>query len=91
MGWRKIRVIGLILSEALMLAAAGAVAGVVSGVSVIFFLCHWHVTSGLVQGDISLKAIAEGISMAALMALAGAAYPAYRSASASPVESLRGA
>jgi putative ABC transport system permease protein len=90
MGWRKSRVMGLILSEALMLATIGALAGTLSGIAIIVFLSHWHVTSGLVQGDVSLRAIAEGGSMAALMALAGAAYPAYRSASAPPVESLRG-
>jgi putative ABC transport system permease protein len=91
MGWRKSRVMALIFSEALMLATTGALAGTLSGVAIILFLSHWHVTSGLVQGDISLKAIAEGIAMAAFMALAGAAYPAFRSASAPPVESLRGA
>ena len=41
-------------------------------------LAHWHVTSGLVQGDLSLRAVCEGIAMAALMAILGAAYPALR-------------
>lgn len=87
-GWRRRRVIELILLEAVLLAVIGAIVGVLSGISVIFFLSHWHVTSGLIQGDISLRAIVEGVILAALMALLGAAYPAIQSANRSPVELL---
>jgi putative ABC transport system permease protein len=90
MGWRTSRVIQLILSESLLLAAAGAVVGVLIGLASLVLLSHWHVTSGLVQGDVSYRAIVEGIAMAAAMALLGAAYPAYRIARVPPVESLRG-
>lgn len=90
MGWRTSRVIRLILSESLLLAAAGAAAGVVVGLAGLAILSHWHVTSGLVQGDVSYRAIGEGILTAAAMAVAGAAYPAFRIARVPPVESLRG-
>ncbi len=89
-GWRTSRVIRLILSESLLLAAAGAAVGVVAGLAGIVVLSHWHVTSGLVQGDISFRAIGEGVLTAAAMAVAGAAYPAFRIARLPPVESLRG-
>jgi putative ABC transport system permease protein len=90
MGWRTSRVIRLILSESLLLAVAGAAIGVVAGVAGIMVLSHWHVTSGLVQGDVSYRAIGEGVLTAAAMAVAGAAYPAFRIAHLPPVEALRG-
>jgi putative ABC transport system permease protein len=90
MGWRTSRVIQLILSESLLLAAAGAAIGVVIGLTGLVVLSHWHVTSGLVQGDVSYRAIGEGLLMAAAMAIVGALYPAYRIARVPPVESLRG-
>ena len=52
-------------------------------------LAHWHVTSGLVQGDLPLQAVFEGIAMAVVMAIVGAAYPALRFARLAPVEALR--
>lgn len=90
MGWKKSRVIKLILSESLLLAAGAAAVGVGCGVTAIAFLSRWHVTSGLVQGDISIEAICDGVFLAAAMAAIGAAYPAYRIASAPPVATLRG-
>jgi putative ABC transport system permease protein len=90
MGWRTSRVIQLILSESLLLAAVGAVAGILIGLAGLTLLSHWHVTSGLVQGDVSYRAIGEGVMIAAAMAIVGAAYPAYRIARVPPVESLRG-
>jgi putative ABC transport system permease protein len=90
MGWRTSRVIQLILSESLLLAAAGAAIGVVIGLAGLVVLSHWHVTSGIVQGDVSYRAIGEGLLMAAVMAIVGAAYPAFRIARVPPVESLRG-
>jgi putative ABC transport system permease protein len=90
MGWRTSRVVQLILSESLLLAAAGAAIGVVIGLAGLVVLSHWHVTSGIVQGDVSYRAIGEGLLMAAVMAIVGAAYPAFRIARVPPVESLRG-
>ena len=90
MGWRTSRVIQLILSESLLLAAAGAAIGVGIGLGGLVVLSHWHVTSGIVQGDVSYRAIGEALLMAAAMAIVGAAYPAFRIARVPPVESLRG-
>ena len=65
MGWRTSRVIRMILSESLLLAAAGAAVGVVIGLAglVVVVALARHV--GLVQGDVSYRAIGEGVLMAA--------------------------
>jgi putative ABC transport system permease protein len=90
MGWRKHRVVWLILDEALCLSLLAALFGTVLGVGAIVLLTHLKRTSGLVQGDISWRAIAEGIAVAVVIALLGAAYPAYRSANARIADGLRG-
>jgi putative ABC transport system permease protein len=89
MGWRTWRVVVLVVQESLLLAGAGSVVGVAGGFAVIVALAHWHVTSGLVQGDLPLRAVCEGVAMAALMAVLGAVYPALRFARLAPVEALR--
>jgi putative ABC transport system permease protein len=78
MGWRKSRVLKLILSESLYLSVLGAVVGVAVGILAITLLAHWRRTSGLVQGTISPRAVLEGVSVAIAIAIAGAIYPAYR-------------
>lgn len=78
MGWRKSRIVRLILSESLYLSVLGAAVGVAGGVIVIALLAHWRRTSGLVQGNISPRAIVEGVAVAIAIAIVGAIYPAYR-------------
>jgi len=90
MGWRKRQVVQVIVTEALLLAAAGAAMGTALGLSILSGLSHWHATSGLVQGDWPISAIVEGTLLAFLMAALGAAWPALRVTAAQPVEALSG-
>lgn len=77
-GWRRWRVARLIVSEAMLLSILGTIVGVALGVGMTIILAHWHKTSGLIQGDISLRAICEGAIVAAAIAFVGAAFPAWR-------------
>jgi putative ABC transport system permease protein len=90
MGWRKSRVVRLILNESLALAVLGLVVGIPCGIGLMYFMEHWHVTSSLVQGSASLATIGKAALMAAAMATIGALLPALRSASVPPVKALRG-
>jgi putative ABC transport system permease protein len=90
-GWRKSRIVRLILTESSMLALGGGLIGIVFGLLATSLLAHWHVTSGLVQGDVSFKAICEGLLTALVMAAMGGAYPAMRIAAVPPLEALRDA
>jgi putative ABC transport system permease protein len=90
MGWRASRVVRLILLESLLLASGGAVVGLAAGVTAVIALANWHVTSGLVQGDISPRAVAQGLLMAAVGAAIGSIIPAVRMSRVPPAESLRG-
>jgi putative ABC transport system permease protein len=89
MGWRKWRIARMIMGEAVFLAALGTVIGIAIGLGITFFLAHWHRTSVLVQGNISLRAIAEGTIVAAAIAICGGAFPAWRCANLPIAETLR--
>lgn len=89
-GWRPWRIVRMIFSESLYLAVIGAVVGVSLGVVITIGLAHWKRTSGLVQGDLSLQAICEGVTVAILVATSGAAWPALRCLRLPLAETLRG-
>ncbi|MFO0790776.1 MAG: ABC transporter permease [Pirellulales bacterium] len=91
MGWRTLRVMRLVVGEAMFVAVAGIALGTLLGIGVTAVLAHWHRTSGLIQGDISMQAIAEGAGVAVGIAIIGAAWPAYRCAQLPLAETLRGA
>ena len=90
MGWRKSRVVRLILNESLALAGLGLIAGIPCGIGLMFFMGQWHVTSSLVQGGVSLATIGKAALMAAAMAAVGALLPALRSAGRSARPSAPG-
>jgi putative ABC transport system permease protein len=90
MGWRKGRIVRLILLEALLLAAAGAILGIVVGVLSIFCLSHWHVTAVIIDGGIPLRTIGEAVLLAIGMASLGSAYTAWSVARIPPAMALRG-
>jgi putative ABC transport system permease protein len=89
MGWPKLRVVQLILAESLFLSLAGAVIGTAAGIGITIILSHLKKTSGLVQGDISMQAIFDGVCVAVAIAFVGAIVPAYRCARLPIAETLR--
>jgi putative ABC transport system permease protein len=89
MGWRKGRVARLIVSESLFLSVLGAALGIALGIGFTFLLAHWKKTSGIVQGDVSLRAIGEGLCVAVAISLVGAVFPAYRCARLPIADTLR--
>jgi putative ABC transport system permease protein len=89
MGWRTGRVAKLILIESLVLAGIAAAAGMAIGLAVTILLTYWKRTAGLVQGDISIRALVEGILVAFAIALIGAAYPVLRCSRLPIAQTLR--
>jgi putative ABC transport system permease protein len=88
-GWRKSRVVRLILYESLLFSIAGAVVGIVGAVVLTRSLSWWPMVSGLIKGDVAPKVMIEGFFIALAVGLLGGAYPAYRGAHLLPTEALR--
>ena len=88
-GWRRARVVRLILGESLVLSAGGAALGALLAAFLVRFLAHWPRTSLIVSSGPSLTAFALGLAVAICTGFVGALYPALHAASVPPVESLR--
>jgi putative ABC transport system permease protein len=88
-GWRKIRVMKLILFESLLLTLVGAVAGTVLALFLMQFLNVFTTAGRLISGELSLEGILHGFTVALVVGVAGGLYPAYRAARLVPTEGLR--
>ncbi len=89
LGWRKRRIVGMILCEAELLSLAGALLGCVAAALLVAALGHLRQTSGLVQSRLGLDVLALGPLVAVVVGLLGGLYPAYRGARMLPTEALR--
>ncbi len=88
-GWRRWRIMGMILGESLVLCVAGAVVGTLAAVGLTRWLSTFPGAAGYVQGDIPPIVFLQGFALAVLVGLLGGCYPAYRGASLSPTEAIR--
>lgn len=88
-GWRRSRVVRLILVETLWLAAAGGALGIVLGIAGTALVERLPIVHGKIHGEITPALVGAAALLAALMALIGGLYPAWRAARLSPTEALR--
>ena len=89
LGWRRRRVLALILGEALALGGAGAVLGAALGSAGVRLLARSPTASGFVAGQIPPAVLGVGLAMAVVLSLLGGLYPALRGAALDPTEALR--
>jgi putative ABC transport system permease protein len=88
-GWRRSRVLRMILGESAAISITGAIVGSILSWVLILVLSAWPRTTLLVPATISTAALIPGIGVAIVAGIAGALYPALRAASVPPIESLR--
>jgi putative ABC transport system permease protein len=88
-GWRKRRVVKLILIESLLLALCGAVLGTAFAIGLTRLLAQMPATERMVSGQIALPVIVQGFVIALIVGIAGGLYPAWRAARLDPTEGLR--
>ena len=88
-GWRKSRVVRLILGESLVLSLAGAVAGSLGAVGATRLLSRLPAVNGLIDGSIGPLVFGQGFAIALAVGFAGAAWPAYHGARLRPADAVR--
>jgi ABC-type antimicrobial peptide transport system permease subunit len=90
LGWRKRRVLGLILAEGLVLSLMGGLLGVAIGAGLAYLLGRVPELAGVVAIEsISSQAVLSGLLVALGLGLLGALYPAWRAARMHPIDALR--
>ncbi len=89
LGWKRRRVIGMILGESILLSTAGAILGIAAAVVSLNFLAQMPSAGRLVATGISWQIMLQGWLMALLLGMLGGLYPAWAAARVSPVEGLR--
>ncbi len=88
-GWRRSRVVKMILAEAMVLGVIGAVVGICSAVALVRLLTRLPAVSGLIEGDIPLYVIGYGVVLALLVGLVGGLFPALIASRMTPTAALR--
>ncbi len=89
LGWRRRRVIAMVLGESTLLSILGAVIGIVLAFVLVRFLASLPASGRLVEGDIPFQIMAQGFVLALLLGLIGGVYPAWSASRLAPVEGLR--
>lgn len=88
-GWKRSRVVRMIMGEGFVLGFAGAIVGNLAAVLVMMGLRRWSLTSLLVPSEVSLKAMGLAVATVFVAALTGSFYPSFHAAGVTPVEALR--
>jgi putative ABC transport system permease protein len=89
LGWRRWRVMRLILLEAAGLGFVGGLLGLAGGWAALRILASLPGTANIASASVPLTHAAEALSIAVLVGLAAGLLPAWRGARLSPVEALR--
>lgn len=88
-GWRRRRVVGMILGESCSLALVASVIGIALAKLLTWALSQAPAARGLLSPQIDLAVVGQGLLLAMLIGLLGALLPAWRAAGLSPTEAFR--
>ena len=88
-GWRRGRVMRMILYESVLLSVAGAAVGIAAAVVLTRVLCASADGSRFIEGSVDPGVMVRGLVIALFVGLAGGIYPALRGALLLPTEAIR--
>jgi putative ABC transport system permease protein len=89
LGWRRKRVLTLILGEALGLGLLGAALGTVLGYLGVRALSVMPTARGFISSNLPTEVLGLGLVLGVCLSILGGLYPALRAAAMEPTEALR--
>jgi putative ABC transport system permease protein len=89
LGWRRKRVLTLIMGEALALGLAGSILGTALGYLGVRALSVMPTARGFITSDLPPEVLLVGLGLGVCLSILGGLYPALRGASLEPTEALR--
>jgi len=89
LGWRRRRVVGMIVRETLLLGVAGGMAGILFGMGLSALLAQEPTLGAYLKPAYTLTTLVQALAVAIVLGSIGALYPAWRAANLSPIEALR--
>jgi putative ABC transport system permease protein len=88
-GWRKWRVLWMVLAESLILSQMGAIAGSLIAIGLVKLLTRLPLTNGVIDGHVPFVVVAEGFLIALMVGLIGGLGAAWIAARMLPTAALR--
>jgi ABC-type antimicrobial peptide transport system permease subunit len=88
-GWGRLRILGMVLAESVLLNGLGGLVGVTLGIAAVRAVEHVPGVSGFVSGAFSPFLVAQGVGVSLVLGLLGGAYPAWRASKLMPAEAMR--
>lgn len=90
LGWKRRRIVELVLWESAILGLLGGIIGVFIGVVGVRLLGATPSIRGLLEPDIGIRLLAVSVAIAVLVGVVSGLYPAWRSSRVTPSQALHG-
>jgi putative ABC transport system permease protein len=88
-GWRRRRILAMIMCESLVLGLTGGVMGSALGIATIKIVERLPIFRGKLEGDVSVALLGMALAIAISVSVLGGLYPAFRASRLKPAEALR--
>jgi putative ABC transport system permease protein len=88
-GWPPGRIIRMVIGEAVLLALAASVVGIIGAAATIYLLTLTPDVNGFIQPGLAPGVVVIGLSLTVAIGVIGAIYPAFRAARLLPTEAIR--
>ena len=90
LGWRRSRIVRMVLWESALLGLLGGIVGVFLGAVGVKVLGQTPAIRGLLEPDVSLGLLATSVAIAVAVGVVSGLYPAWRSSRLTPSRALQG-
>jgi putative ABC transport system permease protein len=90
LGWKKRRIVGMILAESALLGLLGGIAGVILGVGGALLLQTAPTVRGMLEPDLGIELLGQSILISMAVGVLSGIYPAWRSSRLMPSGALAG-